>query len=471
MSAIHPLEVDDTRLAHAVAAGDRAAFEELYRLYAGRLASYGGRVAGDPAAGEDVAQVALLNAYEALRRGTRPRHVRAWLYRIAHNAALEARRRRPACAELDEQNEPGAGDESAELRAALVDALGDLPELQRAAYLLREVQGLRVAEIGAVLELTIEQVEQALFAARNRLAEQLTFGQRLDCDAVRELRADALDLTARRALKSHLRSCQSCRSSAGRARNAGLGALDPLSLLREAVVWLVGGGGMPVVAKLGAVAAAVTVAAGAPVVARHAGDRARPVAPAPVEPPAPPAPPAVDHPSLRLRPASHVERRPRPAPPERPATPPADVRRASAPAALVPEPLHPSPKPVPEAAPPVDEPEAAPEPAEPAPPAAAEEPLHEEPSLDDPPPAADEPAPQPEPEPMPAVVRAEEEPEARVEQVAEARPEPEAQPEPLAAVAIESKPVPAADASSEAPRKSDLSSADQDPAEEPTLSR
>jgi RNA polymerase sigma factor (sigma-70 family) len=74
------------------------------------------------------------------------------------------------------EHEPASADESSELRATLLEALGDLPERQRAAYLLREVQGLRIAEIGEALELTIQQVEQALFAARNRLAEQLTFG-------------------------------------------------------------------------------------------------------------------------------------------------------------------------------------------------------------------------------------------------------------------------------------------------------
>lgn len=185
MSAIPSFDVDEARLTRAVAAGDSDAFDELYRLYARRLATYAGRIAGDPSAGEDVAQIALLSAYEALRRGTRPRHLRAWLYRIAHNAALETRRRRPVVAELDEEHEPSRDDETSALRAVLVEALSALPERQRAAYLLREVQGLRVAEIAAELDLTTEQVEQALFAARNRLAEQLTFGRRLDCESSR----------------------------------------------------------------------------------------------------------------------------------------------------------------------------------------------------------------------------------------------------------------------------------------------
>jgi hypothetical protein len=118
-----------------------------------------------------------------------------------------------------------------------VAALGDLPERQRAAYVLREVQGLRVSEIAEALELTVQQVEQALFAARNRLAEQLTFGRRLDCEAVRELRATALDRSARRALTSYLRACPGCR----RSRAARVGALG-FSLLRDAAAWIVGGG-------------------------------------------------------------------------------------------------------------------------------------------------------------------------------------------------------------------------------------
>ena len=84
----------DEHLAGRIAAGDAAAFDELYKRYSVRLGAYGRRLLGDGAGGEDVAQMALLNAYQALRRGSTPEHVRPWLYRIAHNEAVAVLRRR-----------------------------------------------------------------------------------------------------------------------------------------------------------------------------------------------------------------------------------------------------------------------------------------------------------------------------------------------------------------------------------------
>jgi hypothetical protein len=319
------------------------------------------------------------------------------------------------------------------------------------------VQGLRIAEIGEALELTTEQVEQALFAARNRLAEQLTFGRRLDCEAVQVLEPDTLDLTARRALKSHVRSCPSCRS-ARRARSAGLGALGPLSALRDALAWLGGGGAVPAAAKLGAVAATAAVAvAGAPVVVPHGTRDARqpvrvPVAVVAVRGPAEAA-------VFDRRPAARVElRRTRaPAPPNPSSIPAAHVRRVATPAAPAPE--RPSPDPARDAAP---------APGEPAP--GAEEPPAEEPAPTEPEEAASAPASEPEPPAGEPALEPVEEPKPEREAAAadvsalqlEATPgpEPEAQPEPARASAQDA-----------APRSSDLAVADQDSAPAPTLSR
>jgi DNA-directed RNA polymerase specialized sigma24 family protein len=82
MSAVEH-EITDERLARSLSAGEAAAFDELYRRYARRLSAYGARLLGDASAGEDVAQIALFNAYQALCRGSEPMHIRAWLFRIA----------------------------------------------------------------------------------------------------------------------------------------------------------------------------------------------------------------------------------------------------------------------------------------------------------------------------------------------------------------------------------------------------
>jgi len=270
MSPLSLRRLSDERLSGRLASGEAAAFDELYRRYVHRLAAYGGHLLGDAAAGEDVAHVALMNAYQALRAGKLPTHVRPWLYRIAHNAAIDTltRRRelpladvRSVAEEEDTRSQPAA-------RGALLAALAELPERQRRAYVLRELHGLRVAEIADELTLRAPQVEQALFSARNRMAELLVFGERLSCEAARRLAGGPLDWAERRAVRSHARSCPSCRTAlAGRA--SALGLLPALDWLRGLATAATGGGGVAA-AKIGAAAATATLVAGIPA----AGDNA-----------------------------------------------------------------------------------------------------------------------------------------------------------------------------------------------------
>jgi RNA polymerase sigma factor (sigma-70 family) len=263
MSPLVLRRLPDEQLGSRLAAGEAAAFDELYRRYRHRLAAYGAQLLGDAASGEDIAQSTLLKAYGALREGSVPRHLRPWLFRIAHNNAIDVvvRRRELPTADLPERT--GTDASSA---GALVAALAALPERQRHAYVLREVHGLRIDETARQLGLTAPQVEQALFAARNRMAEHLTFGDRLDCVAVRRLVSGPLDAAEWRALKTHLRSCPACRDVVRlRGRAAGIAsALDvPMEWLRMLGAGLVGGGA-PVAAKVTAVVATATLAAGVP---------------------------------------------------------------------------------------------------------------------------------------------------------------------------------------------------------------
>ena len=261
MSPLLAKRLSDESLGSRLASGEAAAFDELYRRYVNRLAAYGAHLLGDGAAGDDVAQATMLKAYGALRDGRVPDRIKPWLYRIAHNAAIDLviRRREWPTAELPERGSTDA----APIAGALVAALAALPERQRRVYVLRELHGLRIDETAAQLSLSATQVEQSLFAARNRMAEHLIFGDRLTCVSVQRLAAGPLDRDERRALKSHLRSCPSCRNGLG-LRGRALGA-PPVTL-----EWLRGilsgalGGGAPVVAKVGTAVATVSFAAGVP---------------------------------------------------------------------------------------------------------------------------------------------------------------------------------------------------------------
>ena len=159
--------------------------------------------------------------------------------------------------DLDERPAPEDG---GAVRGALLDALAKLPDRQRRAYLLREVHGLRIAEIAAELSLAAPQVEQALFAARNRLAETLVFGGSLTCDAARRLLEGPLAAVERKALRHHFRTCDACRATGIRVAPG----LVPLDWLRGRLVDLLVGGAAPAAAKVGAVVVA-SVATGAAV--------------------------------------------------------------------------------------------------------------------------------------------------------------------------------------------------------------
>jgi hypothetical protein len=219
----------------------------------------------------------LLKAYGALRDGRLPDRVKPWLYRIAHNTAIDlvVRRRELPSAELPEGS-TGSG-EPVERSGALVAALASLPERQRRVYVLRELHGLRIDETAAELGLSSSQVEQSLFAARNRLAEHLVFGDRLNCVAVQRLALGPLDGDERRALKTHLRSCSACRSTLGlRGRALTLLPVASLDWLRGLVAGAATGGA-PVAAKVGAVVATAAFAAGVPAAVDQASHHPRPL--------------------------------------------------------------------------------------------------------------------------------------------------------------------------------------------------
>ncbi len=277
MSPLLLRRLSDEQLGSRLASGQAAAFDELYRRYVHRLAAYGANLLGDGASGDDVAQSALLKAYGALRGGRLPDRVKPWLYRIAHNTAIDlvARRRELPFAELPE-GATGSG-EPVESSGALVAALASLPERQRRVYVLRELHGLRIDETAAELGLSSSQVEQTLFVARNRMAEHLVFGDRLNCVAVQRLAIGPLDADERRALKTHLRSCSGCRATLGlRGRALGLLPAASFDWLRGLFAGLATGGA-PAAAKVGAIVVTATFAAGVSGATDQASHHARPV--------------------------------------------------------------------------------------------------------------------------------------------------------------------------------------------------
>jgi RNA polymerase sigma factor (sigma-70 family) len=163
----------DERLVDLVRAGSDPAFEAIVERYRRALMRYVSRLLPAERA-EDVVQQAFVKAYEAMHRDTADLNLRPWLYRIAHNGAVNALRDRAlGHAELDERMDGVERPEQALERRMglheLVLAVQALPERQRSAILLRELEGRSYSEIAAELGVTDGAVRQLLNRARNSL--------------------------------------------------------------------------------------------------------------------------------------------------------------------------------------------------------------------------------------------------------------------------------------------------------------
>jgi RNA polymerase sigma factor (sigma-70 family) len=242
---------------------DRA-FERIYRRHVGDVYRYALAVMRNQPDAEDVTQTTFLNAYRALQRGEQPEKPQNWLIAIAHNVCRQRFRqsaRRPTEVTFDddigsqlvESDDTPTGED-------IRRALGHLAFNQRAALVMRELEGRSYAEIATVLEVSPSAVETLIFRARRALREQLESA--LTCGEAELAISRQLDRSLPRnekgALRAHLRACKECATFARRQR-AQRTALRSLAAvpIPSSLTSLFGGGGAAVgsgVALKGAVA-------------------------------------------------------------------------------------------------------------------------------------------------------------------------------------------------------------------------
>ena len=168
----------DERLVDLVRADNDAAFEAIVARYRRALLRYCSGFLSEARA-EDVVQTAFVNALSSLRSSHGEMELRPWLYRIAHNTALNALRDRAlAHEELSEEvhgiEPPDQTFEKGERFRDVVAALGALPERQRDAMVLREIEGRSYDEIASELGVSNGSVRQLLNRARNTLRSGAT---------------------------------------------------------------------------------------------------------------------------------------------------------------------------------------------------------------------------------------------------------------------------------------------------------
>jgi RNA polymerase sigma factor (sigma-70 family) len=384
----------DERLVALVRRGQNGAFEALVQRYQPRLLAFCRHMLGSQEDAEDVLQEVFAASFNALRADERPINARPWLYRIARNRCLN-HLRRPRATGQDSMDifERDGGTSTAdtvhkreEFRHIVAD-VQELPETQRTALLLREIDALSYDQIAEAMDTTVPSVKSLLVRARVALAEAAE-SRLLTCAEVRLELAQVAEGIAKSSspVRRHLKNCERCRTFRGELRKTrrALAALYPIGpLLFMKKLWVVklgaggaatagaaagsGGGaaagagvagaaaaaaggitaggavsaGLSTVASKAAagMAAAVIVTAGA-VEVKHATQPA--VAPAsqvvvaPRIAPAAPAP-AVKEPTAAPKrdkqPVKQPKAKPEPAPPPTPvATPPAPAEPAAVPA-------------------------------------------------------------------------------------------------------------------------------------------
>jgi len=232
----------DERLVAQIRSGDgpaaRTAFEVLYDRHHGGVLAFCRHMLGSFEEAEDAVQHTFSSAYRALLRDDRDIALRAWLYAIARNRCLSliAARRDQVALEAVDAVLPSTTGLAAEVeqRSDLRDLLADmqrLPEDQRAALVLSELEAHSHKEIGDILGVAPSKVKALVFQARESLMIRRQ-ARDTSCADIREqlsiLRGGAL---RRRELRRHVESCAGCGmfEAEVRRQRAGIAVLLPVA--------------------------------------------------------------------------------------------------------------------------------------------------------------------------------------------------------------------------------------------------
>lgn len=154
-----------------------AAFERLFNGYQRPIFNYVYRLLGDAARAEELTQDVFVKAYRALPRLPADANHRAWLYRIATNAAYDQLRRRRLIQwlPLPERDRSSTLDNDVEGKLgesdAVQSALAKLPPKHRAVLVLFTVQGYSTREIGNMMGISSGAVKTRLYRARERFRQ------------------------------------------------------------------------------------------------------------------------------------------------------------------------------------------------------------------------------------------------------------------------------------------------------------
>jgi RNA polymerase sigma factor (sigma-70 family) len=261
----------DERLVALTRAGNQAAYEVIVGRYQSRLLSFCARIVGSREDAEDVLQEVFAASYNALIADDREINLRPWLYRIARNRSLNQLRRHTAIG-VDSMDihlaEMGISTSEKVFRREnfklMIEDIGTLPESQRTALLLREMEGMTYEQIAEAMDQTVPGIKSLLVRARIGLAEAAE-ARKLSCADVRLALGEAAEGLGAlsQPVRRHVKGCERCAEFRRtlRSNNRALAALTPfgpLLLLKHFLVTKLSGA----TAGGGAAAAGGTAAAG-----------------------------------------------------------------------------------------------------------------------------------------------------------------------------------------------------------------
>jgi RNA polymerase sigma factor (sigma-70 family) len=275
----------DEKLVALIRRGHHGAFEALVQRYQPRLLAFCRHMLGSTEDAEDILQEVFAASFNAICADDRPINARPWLYRIARNRCLNhLRRPQPAGQDSMDVFERDGGITTAdtvhkrEEFRQIVSDVQELPETQRTALLLREIDALSYDQISEAMETTVPSVKSLLVRARVALAEAAE-ARLLTCGDVRlELGRVAEGIARTSApVRRHVKSCERCQTFRGELRktNKALAAIYPIGpLLFMKKLWIAKlgfGAGAGAAASSGGGAAAGAGVAGATTAAAAGG--------------------------------------------------------------------------------------------------------------------------------------------------------------------------------------------------------
>ena len=172
-----PLE-EETRLMRLVGQGDAKVYRTLTDEHLRSIVSYAYRLLADRNEAEDIAQETFLRLWTSAAKWKPEARLTTWLHRVAHNLCIDLLRKRrergshpvESCPADDR---PSGLVERRRIARTVEEAVGELPERQRAAIMLVHFQGLTNLEAAEVLEVSVDALESLLARARGTLRARL----------------------------------------------------------------------------------------------------------------------------------------------------------------------------------------------------------------------------------------------------------------------------------------------------------